>query len=161
MSNTNNHNTGLVTQMPSVFNRDNSLILNNSEFASLDKAKGDDLTQKEAIDMIKNINGMVIYKKPIEIGGYMVGTPQEAMDYFHQSQLSQRGRDIGNIGAGYVAGSILLPWSSTRLGFDGYNFIKNGQLTESPVSKEAQIRGFILGNPVYRNISNLSKELKK
>jgi filamentous hemagglutinin len=71
------------------------------------------------------------------------------------------GRDIGNIGAGYVAGSILLPWSSTRLGFDGYNFIKNGQLTESPVSKEAQIRGFILGNPVYRNISNLSKELKK
>jgi filamentous hemagglutinin len=44
MSNTNNHNIGLVTQMPSVFNRDNSLILNNSEFSSLDKAKGDDLT---------------------------------------------------------------------------------------------------------------------
>jgi len=42
MSNTNNHNIGLVTQIPSVFNRDNSLISNNSEFASLDKAKGDD-----------------------------------------------------------------------------------------------------------------------
>jgi hypothetical protein len=42
MSNTNNHNTGLVTQMPSVFNRDNSLISNNSEFASLDKRNGDD-----------------------------------------------------------------------------------------------------------------------
>lgn len=47
MSNTNNHNTGLVTQMPSVFNRDNSLISNNSEFASLNKANGDDLTWDE------------------------------------------------------------------------------------------------------------------
>ncbi|MFY4802945.1 hemagglutinin repeat-containing protein [Aliarcobacter butzleri] len=70
------------------------------------------------------------------------------------------GRDIGNIGAGYVAGSNFLSWSSIRIGFDGYNFIKNGQLTESPVSKEAQIKGFILGNPVYRNIINLSNELK-
>lgn len=70
------------------------------------------------------------------------------------------GRDIGNIGAGYVAGSNFLSWSSIRIGFDGYNFIKNGQLTESPISKEAQIKGFILGNPVYRNIINLSNELK-
>lgn len=39
------------------------------------------------------------------------------------------GRDIGNISAGYVAGSNSLSWSSIRLGFDVYNFIKNRQLT--------------------------------
>ncbi|MDN5049033.1 hypothetical protein [Aliarcobacter butzleri] len=41
----------------------------------------DDLSYNEAKDMIKNINGMVIYKKPDEIGGYMVGTPEQAIDY--------------------------------------------------------------------------------
>jgi hypothetical protein len=55
MSNTNNHNIGLVTQMPSVFNRDNSLIYNNSEFASLDKSNGDDLP----VFVIPVIIGMV------------------------------------------------------------------------------------------------------
>ncbi len=44
LSDTNNHNTGIVTTEPSIFNKDNSwLVNNNNEFASLDKSNGDDL----------------------------------------------------------------------------------------------------------------------
>ena len=39
----NNHNNGIVTQVPSVFNNSNNLLnSNNQEFASLDKSGGDD-----------------------------------------------------------------------------------------------------------------------
>ncbi|QOG12447.1 hypothetical protein [Arcobacter sp. FWKO B] len=81
LADTNNHNQGVVTEYQSVFNTSNILIGNNKEFVNINKSAGDDLTYNEAQKMIKNINGMVIYKKPDEIGGYMVGTPQESMDY--------------------------------------------------------------------------------
>jgi hypothetical protein len=43
LANTNNHNNGIVTTMPSIFNNSNNMLnLNNQEFASLDKSGGDD-----------------------------------------------------------------------------------------------------------------------
>ncbi|MDN5104866.1 hypothetical protein O8C79_06120 [Aliarcobacter butzleri] len=43
LSSTNNHNNGVVTQYPSVFNTNNVLSGNNKEFANINKNGGDDL----------------------------------------------------------------------------------------------------------------------
>ncbi|RXJ94476.1 hypothetical protein CRU94_08460 [Arcobacter sp. AHV-9/2010] len=43
LASTNNHNLGIVTEYPSVFNTNNLLTGNNKEFAGLDKNNGDDL----------------------------------------------------------------------------------------------------------------------
>ncbi|MBU1883358.1 hypothetical protein KKB80_03780 [bacterium] len=42
LADTNTHNTGQVTSLPSVFN-DNTYATNNAEFSALDKSEGDDL----------------------------------------------------------------------------------------------------------------------
>ncbi|WP_193215708.1 hypothetical protein, partial [Aliarcobacter butzleri] len=42
LSSTNNHNNGVVTQYPSVFNTNNVLSGNNKEFANINKSGGDD-----------------------------------------------------------------------------------------------------------------------
>jgi hypothetical protein len=64
MSNTNNHNIGIVTSQPSIFNRDNSLIYNNSEFASLDKANGDDFVAQAVGGAVgAGVNIYVQYKR--------------------------------------------------------------------------------------------------
>ncbi|WP_208989888.1 hypothetical protein, partial [Aliarcobacter skirrowii] len=43
LASTNNHNNGVVTEYPSVFNTNNLLNANNKEFANINKSGGDDL----------------------------------------------------------------------------------------------------------------------
>ncbi|AXX85318.1 hypothetical protein [Aliarcobacter skirrowii] len=68
----------------------------------------DDLSYDEAKDMIKNVKGMVIYKKPDEIGGYMVGTPEQAMNYLMTGKTEEEKNKLfvnriqRDIGKGFV-----------------------------------------------------------
>ena len=55
-------------------------------------------------------------------------------------------RDIGNIGAGFMAGSNGMSWSDARLGFDALQSKQQGQLaTEGQTSQLAERVGFNLG----------------
>ncbi|WP_164698848.1 hypothetical protein, partial [Aliarcobacter skirrowii] len=68
----------------------------------------DDLSYDEAKDMIKNVKGMVIYKKPDEIGGYVVGTPEQAMNYLMTGKTEEEKNKLfvnriqRDIGKGFV-----------------------------------------------------------
>lgn len=54
-------------------------------------------------------------------------------------------RDVGNFGAGYVAAKGHLTWGDARLGFDTYNYIKNGEYREGSSTQNAEKAGFIYG----------------
>jgi RHS repeat-associated protein len=59
-------------------------------------------------------------------------------------------RDIGNVGAGYVAGDNGLTWSQARLGFDGLQSKQDGKLSlEGPTTQEAERVGYNLGIKNY------------
>ena len=64
-------------------------------------------------------------------------------------------RDIGNIGAGYVAAANGLSYLRARIGFDGYQFITKATI-EGPSTRNAEYFGYKLGqlttNPVIRPI---------
>lgn len=68
-------------------------------------------------------------------------------------------RDIGNIGAGYIAGSNGLPWMAARIGFDGYqSIVRKGPAIEGISSQEAQYLGWELGyfgTPPAKQAANL------
>ncbi len=68
-------------------------------------------------------------------------------------------RDIGNIGAGYIAGANGLPWWASRIGFDGYqSIVKGSPSIEGVSSREAQYLGWSLGywgTPTAKQIYNL------
>jgi RHS repeat-associated protein len=61
-------------------------------------------------------------------------------------------RDVGNYGAGYVAGRNGLSWGGARLGFDAYQSFKDGSLrqgnwsTEGMPTQSAQRIGFEAGS---------------
>jgi hypothetical protein len=60
-------------------------------------------------------------------------------------------RDIGNIGAGYIAGSNGLNWQQARLGFDALQSVQDKKLSlESPTSQLAEKVGFNLGVSAYK-----------
>jgi RHS repeat-associated protein len=60
-------------------------------------------------------------------------------------------RDIGNIGAGYVAGSNGLTWAQTRLGFDILESKQQGGIAvEGPTTQAAQKTGYNLGIQHYK-----------
>jgi len=55
-------------------------------------------------------------------------------------------RDIGNIGAGFVAGSNGMSWSDARLGFDGLQSKQQGQwATEGQTTQLAERVGYVIG----------------
>ncbi|MEO5979377.1 MAG: hypothetical protein ABIS36_19010 [Chryseolinea sp.] len=60
-------------------------------------------------------------------------------------------RDVGNVAAGFVAGSKGLNWSQARVGFDGLEKIKQGSIgaSEAPVSQTAQRVGYNSGRTVF------------
>jgi RHS repeat-associated protein len=61
-------------------------------------------------------------------------------------------RDIGNAGAGYVAGDNGLTWNEARLGFDGLQSKQDGKLSlEGPTTQEAERAGYNLGIKNYVN----------
>jgi RHS repeat-associated protein len=61
-------------------------------------------------------------------------------------------RDIGNVGAGYVAGSNGLNWQQARLGFDGLQSIQDRKFsTEAQTTQLAQHAGYDLGIAAYSN----------
>ena len=60
--------------------------------------------------------------------------------------LISSGRDIGNIAAGFVAGSNGLPWGVARLGFDGYQSITHLKLMREGIStRNVEMFGWKLG----------------
>jgi len=60
------------------------------------------------------------------------------------------GRDIGNYGAGYVAGKNGLRWNVARLGFDLYQSYKNGQWSvEGQTTQKAERAGYDAGIRIY------------
>jgi hypothetical protein len=60
-------------------------------------------------------------------------------------------RDIGNIGAGFEAGSNGLNWAQARLGFDGLQSKQDGKLSlEGQTTQLAEKVGFNLGSSAYR-----------
>jgi RHS repeat-associated protein len=66
-------------------------------------------------------------------------------------------RDIGNYGAGYVAGKAGLDWKTARMGFDLLESYQNGRLsTEAMVTQRAERLGYNVGSEQYklRNASN-------
>lgn len=59
-------------------------------------------------------------------------------------------RDIGNVGAGYIAGSNGLGWGEARAGFDTLQSYQEGKLsTEGKTTQQAQKVGFGLGHKVW------------
>jgi RHS repeat-associated protein len=59
-------------------------------------------------------------------------------------------RDIGNMGAGYVAGDNGLTWNEARLGFDALQSYQDGKPSiEGPTTQEAQKAGYDLGIKNY------------
>lgn len=68
-------------------------------------------------------------------------------------------RDIGNIGAGYIAGANGLPWAVARIGFDGYqSIVKESPAIEGVSSQAAQYFGWTIGfwgTPASKQIVNL------
>ncbi|MDE6480614.1 MAG: hypothetical protein K2L45_10120 [Muribaculaceae bacterium] len=74
-------------------------------------------------------------------------------------------RDIGNIGAGYIAGANGLPWAVARIGFDGYqSIVKGSPAIEGVSSQAAQYFGWTLGfwgTPAAIQIVNLVRSNEK
>ena len=63
-------------------------------------------------------------------------------------------RDIGNFGAGYIAGNNGLAWGVARLGFDGLQSKQEGKLaTEGQTTQQAQKVGHNVGYTKYNNRS--------
>jgi RHS repeat-associated protein len=61
-------------------------------------------------------------------------------------------RDIGNVGAGYVAGDNGFNWAQSRLGFDGLQSIQQGKIAvEGTTTQLAEKIGFDLGAKSYQS----------
>ena len=59
-------------------------------------------------------------------------------------------RDIGNMMAGYIAGSKGLTWGMARLGFDAYQSVLDGKVTPEGISTQnAQLVGWKYGFMQY------------
>lgn len=59
-------------------------------------------------------------------------------------------RDVGNFGAGYIAGSNGLGWAEARLGFDALQSKQQGAfVTEGQTTQMAQKVGYNLGHQVW------------
>lgn len=59
-------------------------------------------------------------------------------------------RDIGNVGAGYVAGDNGLTWAQARVGFDGLQSKQDGKFSlEGPTTQFAERAGYNLGIKNY------------
>lgn len=71
------------------------------------------------------------------------------------------GRDIGNMGAGYVAGRKGLSWGVARVGFDALESYQQGEfVTEGQPTQRAQRVGFDKGSAVY-NQTKLERQWQK
>jgi len=77
-------------------------------------------------------------------------------------------RDVGNIAAGYVAGSNGMPWDATRIAFDSYQSKVSGTPTIEGIStRNAEFYGWRIGNNINQfqkanNFGNsISEGLKK
>lgn len=69
-------------------------------------------------------------------------------------------RDIGNIVAGYIAGSHGIPWKAARIAFDGLQFLTNGDIKEGASSQNAQHLGWSMGYNHYKSLlSNSSNSI--
>jgi RHS repeat-associated protein len=67
------------------------------------------------------------------------------------SPIIASARDIGNIGAGYVAGENGFNWAQSRLGFDGLQSYQQGKLAvEGTTTQLAEKVGFDLGAKSYQ-----------
>ena len=72
-------------------------------------------------------------------------------------------RDIGNIAAGYIAGSNNIPWIVSRIAFDTFQSQVSGHLTTESIStRNAELYGWNIGSNLKRRdkVSNLIKSLK-
>ncbi|WP_041959956.1 two-partner secretion domain-containing protein [Sulfurospirillum arsenophilum] len=130
-----------------------------------------DLTSKEGIDFLKN----KIYTDTPSISSYMnewknynfkdIGATkyppgQERADYTYRGSqiypdVYASARDFGNIGAGYVAGYGLMPWSLSKFAFERFQAKQNGNSfgdgTEIGQSTSAQFLGWEKGNQAISN----------
>ena len=71
-------------------------------------------------------------------------------------------RDIGNYGAGYIAGKTGLDWSSARMGFDALESYQNSRLsTEGMTTQRAERLGYNAGTQKYglKSVNNWIKRL--
>jgi hypothetical protein len=60
-------------------------------------------------------------------------------------------RDIGNYGAGFVAGIKGLSWLEARAGFDALETYQRRKMaTEGQPTKRAEAAGYSAGNAIYR-----------
>lgn len=60
------------------------------------------------------------------------------------------GRDIGNVGAGFVAGSNGISWGDARLGFDALQSYQQGMIATAGQSTQLPERiGYDLGNTYW------------
>ena len=66
-------------------------------------------------------------------------------------------RDVGNVGAGYVAAANGLPYKVARKLFDAYQGMKSGEFKEGITSTSAQRIGYNLG---IRNTTSLTRMLR-
>lgn len=56
-------------------------------------------------------------------------------------------RDIGNYGAGYIAGKTGLDWKTARIGFDALQSYQDGHLsTEGMTTQQSERRGYEAGS---------------
>ena len=69
------------------------------------------------------------------------------------STIISSARDIGNIAAGFVAGSHGISWAVARKAFDLLESVQRGaKAKEGDSSKNAQRVGWVIGNKHYKNL---------
>lgn len=97
-----------------------------------DRPKGESVTQYEYRGMpVNDVAGL----------GDKAGVP-----------IIATARDIGNAGAGYVAGDNGLTWAQARLGFDGLQSKQDGKFSlEGPTTQLSERAGYNLGIKNYVN----------
>ena len=99
--------------------------------------------------------------------GSMIKTNYRGMPFGtneNGTRLYASARDIGNIGAGYMAGVNGIHWKIARMGFDAYQSIKKGMpVKESISSQNAQRYGHTFGSskPLRQRVYNLGRSIIK
>ena len=100
----------------------------------------------------KRSNGTdkVVYEPGVNYINIFRGMP--ILDGKNGKPIYASARDIGNIGAGLVAGKAGMGWSTARLGFNTLESWQNNHLTTEDIGTQyGEKLGWRIGNQMYQN----------
>lgn len=145
----------------------------NGAVINYEDQSGNDFLKKEIVNNSPNIvyycfnayNGQKYDYKDRNIKGRIKGSSEEqyryrGMPYGSSGRLFASARDIGNVGAGYIAGSNGMKWRDARLGFDGLQSFKAIKITSEGLTTQlAEQIGFGQGFRDWQKLNCISQML--